>query len=856
MTIILEDVNDHDPIFIQAFYCRSVAENSKRGAAILTLSADDADLNRSITYSLDGPAELLELIHLNSETGEVIVSGKIDRERFAWINLTAKASDSGMPRKSSCVPVFIQGRFSVDPETGVIMVTESLDREEQQSYTLILEAWGNYRVGYAAGESRNAFQQVTVQVMDENDETPVFEARSGCVSVTEFHDARVPLTTIHASDRDDPITPNGHIVFSIQEGNEKGLFSVNNIDHSSARLSAVQPLGNYTLRIRAQDRGPVPNVAFQDVELCVSDYNDHAPVFVRLEQNNTTFRVYENTTVGSIITSVSAIDEDAGLNSQVRYSIRPVGHWKWFEIDSVTGEITLIQPLDREKLKLLQVTSSIKHHIRIDARDSGIPTWLSTDLDLTIYVRNINDHQPQFPMDVFQINITEHNTSNEAIQLPETVDLDEPDELLCARDPVCYYIVGGNQQGAFSLDRIQHTLTVEKTLDREKQASHIIVVRANENCDLDPEVIDSFDPADDSLLKVVVNLKDINDNPPTFERSFSQRSIAVTILHGYELLLWIVDGTWIGAKVRLSFKMVCFSCCSDGNIAVWELHNQTLVRQVQGYTDGASCIDMSADGTRLWTGGLDQTVRSCDLREGRQLAQHDFASQIFSLGYCPAGDWLAVGLESSTVEVLYTLKLDKYQLHLHESCVLSLKFAATGKWFVSTGNDNLLNAWRIPYGASIFQVCFSCCSDGNIAVWELHNQTLVRQVQGYTDGASCIDMSADGTRLWTGGLDQTVRSCDLREGRQLAQHYFASQIFSLGYCPAGDWLAVGLESSTVEVLYTLKLDKYQLHLHESCVLSLKLAATGKWFVSTGNDNLLNAWRIPYGASIFQLIVID
>lgn len=54
MTIILEDVNDHDPIFIQPFYRRSVAENSKRGAAILTLSADDADLNRSITYSLDG----------------------------------------------------------------------------------------------------------------------------------------------------------------------------------------------------------------------------------------------------------------------------------------------------------------------------------------------------------------------------------------------------------------------------------------------------------------------------------------------------------------------------------------------------------------------------------------------------------------------------------------------------------------------------------------------------------------------------------------------------------------------------------------------------------------------------------
>ncbi|PZC83990.1 hypothetical protein B5X24_HaOG206336 [Helicoverpa armigera] len=67
------------------------------------------------------------------------------------------------------------------------------------------------------------------------------------------------------------------------------------------------------------------------------------------------------------------------------------------------------------------------------------------------------------------------------------------------------------------------------------------------------------------------------------------------------------------------------------------------------------------------------------------------------------GSWLAVGMENSHVEVLHAGKPDRYQLLLHESCVLSLKFAAAGKWFVSTGKDNLLNAWRTPYGASIFQ---------------------------------------------------------------------------------------------------------------------------------------------------------
>ena len=72
--------------------------------------------------------------------------------------------------------------------------------------------------------------------------------------------------------------------------------------------------------------------------------------------------------------------------------------------------------------------------------------------------------------------------------------------------------------------------------------------------------------------------------------------------------------------------------------------------------------------------------------------------------------YISNSMESSHVEVLHVNKPDRYQLHLHDSCVLSLKYATSGKWFISTGKDNLLNAWRTPYGASIFQVkiYFSC----------------------------------------------------------------------------------------------------------------------------------------------------
>ncbi len=117
---------------------------------------------------------------------------------------------------------------------------------------------------------------------------------------------------------------------------------------------------NYTLRIRAQDRGFPINTAYQDVHICVTDFNDHAPRFVRPEQN-TTIKVAENETVGFLIAVVAAVDEDAGLNSQIRYSLRPdpLGHWKTFAIDELSGDITLAQPLDREMQKLYEVITYI-----------------------------------------------------------------------------------------------------------------------------------------------------------------------------------------------------------------------------------------------------------------------------------------------------------------------------------------------------------------------------------------------------------------------------------------------------------------------------------------------------------------
>lgn len=103
---------------------------------------------------------------------------------------------------------------------------------------------------------------------------------------------------------------------------------------------------------------------------------------------------------------VTAEDLDIGLNGAVRFRLKrdAAGAWRAFAIHEITGVITLRMPLDRERQKL--------YDLRVEAYDLGVPTPLSSDLELVIYVKNVNDFQPQFTVDSSRVNFTGRYTQN------------------------------------------------------------------------------------------------------------------------------------------------------------------------------------------------------------------------------------------------------------------------------------------------------------------------------------------------------------------------------------------------------------------------------------------------------------
>lgn len=99
----------------------------------------------------------------------------------------------------------------------------------------------------------------------------------------------------------------------------------------------------------------------------------------------------------------------------------------------------------------------------------GEPTPLSTDLDVMIYVRNVNDYEPQFMTHLHHVNFTEEQPAGlERVVLPDTVDRDEVDDLDDPPTKVCYFIVAGNDDNFFHLDVSTHELTVRQFLSSQR----------------------------------------------------------------------------------------------------------------------------------------------------------------------------------------------------------------------------------------------------------------------------------------------------------------------------------------------------------------------------------------------------
>ena len=274
-------------------------------------------------------------------------------------------------------------KFTIDSNTGEIKTSAKLDREQAPSYRLQITAKDH------GTPSLSSTVVVMVTVLDENDNTPKFSSAFYKTSVLENTAIMTNVLQLTATDPDDGL--NGLVTFSIISGNTNDAFVINN---STGFLAVNKNLDrevveSYSLYISASDNAAIPKRAFARVNFTVLDENDNSPQF----NNVVNFSVVENAKTGTEVGSVSAMDTDAGQNGEVRFSIVEGNDDDVFEIDSISGLITVKGIIDREK--------QASYTLTVMASDRGNPV-MKTKEKFYVTVQDENDNPPLFDAPVFR----------------------------------------------------------------------------------------------------------------------------------------------------------------------------------------------------------------------------------------------------------------------------------------------------------------------------------------------------------------------------------------------------------------------------------------------------------------------
>lgn len=282
------NANDHNPEFQQGSYSATVPEDAAIGSSILSVSATDRDCSQDSSCS----------------SGQLIYSVK-DTEYF-----------------------------SVDPDTGIISPTRSLDYESHKIHVFQVQAADTLR-----NKTNLALAYVKITLTNTNDNQPRFKLEKPENTEYRFtidEDAKVGigLGVLVAHDHDHDSTS-----FSIIAGS--GPFQ---IDSNTGILSLKQSIPStpweYTYTVRAAD----PDESYSDVQVIIyiKDKNNNRPVFEKCEDS----KVTENLPAGQFVTQVLATDKDRGVNGEIEYSIAHGD--EEFEIDNSTGVLRSKVSFDRE----------------------------------------------------------------------------------------------------------------------------------------------------------------------------------------------------------------------------------------------------------------------------------------------------------------------------------------------------------------------------------------------------------------------------------------------------------------------------------------------------------------------------
>ncbi|ESN99511.1 hypothetical protein HELRODRAFT_84140, partial [Helobdella robusta] len=406
-----------------------------------------------------------------------------------------------------------------------LVLTSSLDRERISSYRMVI----------VASSQRNAVLTATIEIVinliDVNDNNPIFERMSYQTSILENTPVGSFLIRVQAHDEDSGL--NGEVTYefsSLTAGSHGNIFHLNSTtgEIRNKQVLDYEKSNSYYLTIVAQDRGPDPSPVTVTVSIFIEDENDNAPEIsiVTISSQVGVGEIVENSAPATFVAQVSVTDKDNnGNNKKFDCSLRYADSDPLMSIDSDTGIIKAVVSFDRELISEI--------NFLVIVSDGGSKPRSST-ARARLVITDLNDEKPIFDRNEYSFEISENEPIKSIIGSVLAVDRDSGINAVVHYEIVSNHIthLGPDDSGIFlnfpffEIDKNTGSISTSQVLDREAISMHRFIVMAIDGCVLS---------AKSSTASVRVKVLDVNDNAPTFDvfSSFVNKTYQVGGLLGH-----------------------------------------------------------------------------------------------------------------------------------------------------------------------------------------------------------------------------------------------------------------------------------------------------------------------------------
>uniref|UniRef100_A0A8D2ZHX3 Cadherin domain-containing protein n=1 Tax=Scophthalmus maximus TaxID=52904 RepID=A0A8D2ZHX3_SCOMX len=446
------DVNDNSPSFLSKSQIINITESTAAGARFPLHPSHDADVGKNTVNSYKlSHNEYFSLVDSQkgeSVSPELVLQKVLDREKQSVVRLTLTAVDGGSPAKSGSIIII-------------------------------------------------------VNVLDSNDNAPVFSQTLYKTSVYENVKIGTSIITLNATDLDAGL--NGQVSYSFSDvgrGKQTDLFAIDEKTGAVTNKKNIDFEENnaFEIRVQASDGASSPLTSHAKLLIEVLDVNDHAPEISVTSLLNT---VKEDTSIGTAIALVSVLDKDGGKNGMVTCKISNNVPFKLDSNYKNYYSLVVDGPLDRE--------SASEYNISITATDEGSPPLSSTSV-ITVHVSDVNDNKPLFTETTINVYVKENSPVGAVIKTVSAFDAD----------------IDQNSQVRFSfLHDNSNSLPLSTMVNINSETGDIISLQSFNYEELKTfqfkvQATDSGVPPLSSNVTVNVFILDENDNSPAVLAPYSE----------------------------------------------------------------------------------------------------------------------------------------------------------------------------------------------------------------------------------------------------------------------------------------------------------------------------------------------